>query len=217
MPFSLFATCGIPQCSRASGSKLETYSPYVGQGVPAGSQVVVATQLADAALLSLHPGLRRRGGARDHVLVLVTSCGACCRDAPARTPARPAAAATRGRRFLVRSAEGIRKKAMAMPRVRMIALSRRHLERLKNICCCVEEIPPSHSIIPLTLSLLFAFIFPYFLSLSLSLLSLSSLVSILADSIRTLLSGENFHIKSNALKYKNDAYQSVALNTLLVN
>jgi len=65
--------------------------------VPAGSQVVVATQLADAALLSLHPSLRRRGGACDHVLMLVATCGACCRDAPARTPTRPTAAATRSR------------------------------------------------------------------------------------------------------------------------
>jgi len=90
----------LSQCGKSE------HSPYVGQGVPAGSQIVVAAQLADATLLSLHPRLCRRGGTGDHVM-LVSTRSTGRRNTPAGTPARPAT--TRRGRFLrlVRSGNGV--------------------------------------------------------------------------------------------------------------
>lgn len=106
----VFAICEIDR--RFIGIKVKVkkflqHSPYVGQGVPAGPQVVITTQLADATLLGLHPSLRRRGGGSDHV-VLVPARGTRRRDAPAETPTTAPVAALCRRLFrLIRSENGV--------------------------------------------------------------------------------------------------------------
>lgn len=104
----------IQRGARSSQCGKSEHSPYVGQGVPAGSQIVIATQLADATLLGLHSRLCRRGGTGDHV-VLVSTGSTGRRNTPAGTPAGPAT--TRRRRFLrlVSSGNGVGIVGIAIP------------------------------------------------------------------------------------------------------